>query len=187
MYHHVVKNGLRLEEAMQLVSMSSAEMEKFQSVFGFLFFEYDGIQVLHNGGGNAAIRRRYLREPCALMKYHSELASFFEKFPLSLRKAEELFYHYTESRNFFRLKDFVSDIEVFSLTYTPHLKHTIVSLWQLLQNQMVDPVFEYNRSLEGFVTSYRPTTKELFGILGNFIFCSHRNADVAFFQRNDRP
>ena len=76
---------------------------------------------------------------------------------------EELIYHYTESRNFFRLKDFVSDIEVFSLTYTPHLKHTIVSLWQLLQYQMVDPVFEYNRSLEGFVTSCRPTTKELFG------------------------
>src|ERR1700712_4159509 len=64
-----------------------------------------------------------------------------------------------------KLKDLISNIEVFSIMFVPEIKHELASYWQCLEQHKYDPVAEYNKALEGFVVKYRPNNQELFVIL----------------------
>lgn len=74
-------------------------------------------------------------------------------------------FQYQKSRNWQRLNDLISSIEVFSILYNPETKHQLAQYWQMLEQYKYDPVAEYNRTLEGFVQRYNPNNDELFVIL----------------------
>lgn len=59
----------------------------------------------------------------------------------------------------------VSSIEVFCILYNPKTKHQLAQYWQILEQFKYDPVAEYNRSLEGFVSRYNPNNEEICIIL----------------------
>lgn len=93
------------------------------------------------------------------------ICSLIEKQSFSLRQIDELVFQYQKSKQWQRLKEIISSIEVFSILYNPETKHQLAQYWQILEQFKYDPVVEYNRSLEGFVTRYSPNNEEIFVIL----------------------
>lgn len=67
-----------------------------------------------------------------------------------------------------KLKDLISDLEVFSIMFTPDYRLMLYFYWLKLEKQHFDPVVEYNKSLEHFVVQYSPSNQDLFVLLLQF-------------------
>jgi hypothetical protein len=87
---------------------------------------------------------------------HRNLANVIEKEEFSLRQVDELSHQYYMGKCWIKLKDLISNIEVFSIMFVPEIKHELATYWQCLEQHKYDPVAEYNKALEGFVVKYRP-------------------------------
>jgi len=83
----------------------------------------------------------------------------------SIAKLERLTFHLHSSREFFRLKEIISNIENFLLFYNPFTKYDLCKYWQCLEERGFDPVIGYNKSVEEFDMHFRPKTEELFRII----------------------
>ena len=57
------------------------------------------------------------------------ICTLVEKQSFSLRQIDELIYQYQNSKNWQKLKDLLSSIEVFSVLYNPETKHQLAQYW----------------------------------------------------------
>ena len=79
-----------------------------------------------------AVKKWYLQGPDSNSKnkkYHKRIANALEKTPTSLRKLDELTFHYYKSEDFFLLKETVSNIENFLLLFNPNNKYDLCRYW----------------------------------------------------------
>jgi hypothetical protein len=53
-------------------------------------------------------------------------------------------------------------MEVFSLLYSPAYKMDLALYWHKLEAQNLDPVMEYNRTLESMMQTFKNSTHDLF-------------------------
>ncbi len=52
------------------------------------------------------------------------------------------------------------------MLYTPPCKYLLCNTWKILENHLnSDPVFEYNKAIESFLTHYHPKEEQLFKII----------------------
>lgn len=58
-----------------------------------------------------------------------KITELIEKQTFSLRQIDELAFQYQKSRNWQRLNDLISSIEVFSILYNPETKHQLAQYW----------------------------------------------------------
>ena len=100
-----------------------------------------------------------------IKKYHKRIANALEKTSTSLRKLDELTYHYYKSEDFFLLKETVSNIENFLLLFNPNNKYDLCRYWQKLEEKGFDPAIEYNKAIEGFEIHYHPESEKTFLII----------------------
>ena len=61
------------------------------------------------------------------------ICSLIEMLQFSLRQIDELIFQYMKCRQWRRLKEIISSIEVFSILYTPETKHFLAQYWQYLE------------------------------------------------------
>ncbi|CDW91345.1 histidine acid phosphatase family protein [Stylonychia lemnae] len=167
-YIYVSRKGVTEKELFELIpSLSDQQFQRFMSVFGFaLVKEQEQIFIKHSSFKKA------VRESVQLIKnedqkivLHRNLSTVIEKETFSLRQIDELSHQYFMGKCWIKLKDLISNIEVFSIMFVPEIKHELASYWQCLEQHKYDPVAEYNKALEGFVVKYRPNNQELFVIL----------------------
>lgn len=57
------------------------------------------------------------------------ICSLIEQQSFSLRQIDELVFQYQKAKNWQRLKDLISSIEVFSILYNPETKHQLAQYW----------------------------------------------------------
>ncbi len=74
-------------------------------------------------------------------------------------------YHLFYSKEWLRLKDVVSRVEHFAQFYRTENLYILALYWEKLEHSGFDPVQEYNKVVESFVTNFLPSNKELFIII----------------------
>ncbi|OQR97490.1 hypothetical protein ACHHYP_11003 [Achlya hypogyna] len=159
---------------------------------GFLFLQdivlfpqcYDALRDL--------VYWRYIGSPKAEQAYHNWLVRFFICHPPTFRRVEELPWHLTFCRRWHALKEVLVNLPMFQLLFTANYKTELFSYWKTLSEGSVvsgavaptteaaemcaddkrkanivtfDVVREYNKSLDDWYHSARPSTKQLLPVL----------------------
>ena len=71
---------------------------------------------------------------------HTQIASILENKQLTFLNLEEQIYHLNQSKQFFKLKEKISNTENFLLMYNAYFKYDLCRYWQILEEKGFDPV-----------------------------------------------
>jgi len=121
-------------------------------MFKIFLIRFKGLWMIRSESMKQTITKWYLSSSennLKIKKYHKRIANALEKTPTSLRKLDELTFHYYKSEDFFLLKETVSNIENFLLLFNPNNKYDLCRYWQKLEEKGFDPAIEYNKAIEG--------------------------------------
>jgi hypothetical protein len=158
----VTQKGLTLREIKATVGASDQQVSLFFAVFKVFCMRFKGYWMLKNDAFKRAVQRRY---GARFVGFHERIAVVLESTPKSIRKLEEQTFHLFMAKNYFMLKEIVSEVENFLLLFNPYNKYDLCKYWQLLEDKYFDPVFEYNKTVEGFETHFHPSSEDLFSII----------------------
>lgn len=86
-----------------------------------------------------------------------------------------------------KLKDQLTQLDVFTLMMTPDYKLDLFNYWVKLEQQHFDPVQEYNKTIEEFVAQHNPTNHDLLVLMLQFCrffkeFTDMENSDTCHFR-----
>ena len=110
-----------------------------------------------------AVESKYLQDQNAKRKAHLHIADYFEKRELDDRKVDELLWQLTQAESWERLKDCVTDMNMFSRLQTDKKKYELTGYWLNIGGRF-DMVKEYNTMLNQYEKTL-PTEYELSNIL----------------------
>ncbi|KAL4481714.1 hypothetical protein ABPG74_007803 [Tetrahymena malaccensis] len=97
--------------------------------------------------------------------YSSLIMKFLHKQHFNIKKMHELFYQAKLSELWFKLKDYLTQIDNFILYYSyDENKYTIYRFWVLIEANGLDPIQEYVRSIEEYIVMHSPSDEDLFKI-----------------------
>ena len=158
--------GLSEQEMHRIVNFGKNEWQKMVAVFKSFFFYYQGFWKVSNELFRKAVHNRYHKN-CEeqVNECHYEIAQTLESSPNCVRKQEEITSHLFRAKRFYELKQVLSNIETFLLLFNPSTKYDLCRYWQILEENQMDPVNEYNKGLESFEMHFNPKAEELFTII----------------------
>jgi len=164
---NITEKGLSEEELLALTNISQKEWRMIVAVFKTFMMNYKDLWKINNETFKKVIRIKYTQDdPGYATKLHNEIAEILnKKTSNSIRKLEEETYHLFMSKNYFKLKEAVSNIENFLLLFNPNNKYDLCRYWQNLEQRGFDPSSEYTKAVEGFELHYRPTQEDTFMII----------------------
>ncbi|ETV78632.1 hypothetical protein, variant [Aphanomyces astaci] len=138
--------------------------------------------------------------------YHHWLVRFFVGHPPTFRRVEELPWHLASCKRWHALKDVLVNLPMFQLFFTANYKTELFCYWKTLTEGATPPplnqppdeldvtntpaittfdlVREYNKSIEDWYHSTRPTTKQLLPLLQSmtkFVF------EYSVFSQSELP
>jgi len=96
-----------------------------------------------------AIESYYLNNDESIKKLHVRLAKYFSKNLLSKRCLEELPHHLEQAKQWKKLKDYLTNIEVFLKIYEND-EYELLNYWRSLDNRY-DMGKEYSKSVENYI------------------------------------
>ncbi|KAL4512864.1 hypothetical protein ABPG72_017549 [Tetrahymena utriculariae] len=97
--------------------------------------------------------------------YSSLIMKYLHKQHFNIKKMHELFYQAKLSELWFKLKDYLTQIDNFILYYSyDENKYTIYRFWVLIEANGLDPIQEYVRSIEEYIVMHSPSDEDLFKI-----------------------
>ena len=165
----LAKFGMRREELRDCLEVKHEIIDLYLRIFSFSMLEYRCLLKVNNEQFKKAIEKMYLQEEMFKNEIHSSIVTILSKtkhFNSNARLVEEVTYNiYKQGNQWLRLKDLLSNLEIFCHLYKPADKYTLALYWQKLEQHGFDPVYEYNKTMEAFVLNYFPTPSELFVIL----------------------
>lgn len=157
--------GLTMEELMSLSGLSVIEIKRIFAVFKVFIRECNGFYSSTDEKFRKSIEKHYYSDIKSRHIFHKKIAASMENTTNSIRKLEEQTYHLYCGMEFFTLKQKISYIENFQLLFNPMNKFDLFRYWQILEQNLHDPVVEYNKGIELFDTYYNPDANDLFLII----------------------
>ena len=163
---NITEKGLSETEISTLTGATTKEWNFILAVFKTFMMKYRDLWKINNETFKKAIRQMFQDEPGYTVQLHSDIAEILnKKTSNSIRKLEEETYHLFMSKNYFKLKEAVANIENFLLLFNPNNKYDLCRYWQILEQRGFDPSAEYTKAVEGFELHYRPNQEDTFMII----------------------
>lgn len=162
----ITDKGLTEQELFDLTKMSQKEWNYLLAVFKNFFMTYKDLWKITNEPFKKAVMKCYAENDASfLKKLHEDISDVLKKTKTSIRKLEEQSYHLYKCKNYFKLKEVVSNIENFLLLFNPNNKFELCRYWQILEQKGFDPSVEYSNAIEGFEIHYKPSSEDTFMII----------------------
>lgn len=153
-------------EILTLTGASEKEWNYILAIFKTFMMKYKDLWKVNNETFKKAIRIKFQENPEYTVQLHNDVAEILnKKTSNSIRKLEEETYHLFMSKNYFKLKEAVANIENFLLLFNPNNKYDLCRYWQILEQKGFDPSAEYTKAVEGFELHYRPNQEDTFMII----------------------
>ena len=156
--------GVSEEEILNLLGTKLETVQLLLDLFSPLLHNSEGFYILKHNVFSNIIEKKFNLP----INVRYELIKLLDQQKLTVRKIDELLYHLFHVKDWMRLKDFLIQLEVFAILFTPSFKLELYMYWVKLEQQHFDPVQEYNKSLENFVAQFSPGSKVFFMILIQF-------------------
>jgi hypothetical protein len=124
-YILVSRKGITEAELFELIpNLSETHMNRVMSVFGFLMVKEKDFIFIKHASFHKAIKESLTScsNQEAKMILHRNIATVIEKQAFSLRQVDELSHQYFFGKCWIKLKDLISNIEVFSIMFVPETK-----------------------------------------------------------------
>ena len=176
---YVSRNGLSEDEIWGLINMVSDKdldeslAPQLYSLLREFCIVVNGLHSFSHEIYREVVYEKYIGTQESLIRWHHLMAKFFGQLPPCDRKLECLPYHLEVAGLWSRVKNCLTDIEMFRLWWTPKFKKEFISLWASLtarpelnsinrENQLIsnesqanprpvyDIVEEYAKSLDEF-------------------------------------
>jgi len=147
------RKGLFLDgELGHLLEEEGLDYNTWQSLYlgvEDLLLSSGGLIVFANRDIRKAVEQRYLNTPQNKHKFHSRLASFFQKHIEGARdrKVDELPYQLSCCEEWEKLKNCVTDLSMFYKLYSSFNKYDLLKYWRNLEGRF-DVVDSYMKALE---------------------------------------
>jgi hypothetical protein len=161
----LTRSGISEKELCYITKAKSDVIISLLEVFAPILHNSEGFYIIKNDIVHKLIVKK-INIPNETL--HQDLISVLDDHKFTIRKIDELSYSLCEIKNWMKLKDFLTKLEVFAIMYSPAYKIELCMYWLKLEQQHFDPVQEYNRALEEFVAVYSPNNKDLFILLIQF-------------------
>ena len=164
---NITEKGLSQMEILTLTGISEKDWRHVVGVFKTFLMKYKDLWKINNETFKKAIRVKYTNDDSPYtLRLHGNIADVLNKRTSnSIRKLEEETFHLFMSKNYFKLKEAVSNIENFLLLFNPNNKYDLCRYWQILEQRGFDPSSEYTKAVEGFELYYRPNQEDTFMII----------------------
>lgn len=171
------RRGLSEKELQDLVVELTGKDDLFpvlRQLRSYLMKRSELIDFFHRGL-KKAINSIYLKDEETKRTYHLQLADYFKKRKSDDRKVDELPWQLAQAKEWSRLKNCVTNIEIFLKLMRDEKKYELMGYW-LLIDDIYDKVDAYNDSLGRFekkVSSDDYLVSTLY-MIGNFLELSAR-------------
>lgn len=135
---YVSRSGLSVDEIWGLIKMvskvepSENQAAKLLSILNGFTMVVDGLQSLSHEIYREVIYTKYICSRESLIKWHNVLARFFGQLPPCGRKLSALPYHLETAGSWSKVKNCLTDIEMFQLWWTPKYKSDFIQFWASL-------------------------------------------------------
>ena len=158
------KCGISQEEIKTLLGASQQTVQLLLNLFSPMLHNSEGFYILKHNIFSKIIHLKF-GFPLSI---HSEMIAILDQHKLTVRKIDEIIHHLLQVKDYMRVKDFLIQLEVFTIMFTSSFKLELYHYWVKLEQQHFDPVQEYNKALEDFVARYSPSSKVFFMLLVQF-------------------
>ena len=135
-YIYISRKGISRQEILELIpSLTDLQLNRFLSIFGFVFVQEQEQIFIKHASFKKAVRDtiQLIQNEDQKIILHRNLSMVIEKESFSLRQIDELSHQYFMGKCWIKLKDLISNIEVFSIMFVPEIKHELASYWQCLE------------------------------------------------------
>lgn len=131
------KFGLKREELRECLEVKFDTIDLFIKIFYFALLEHRNLLKINNETFKRTIEKVYLQEELFKNEIHSSIVTILSKtkhFNSNARLIEEVCYNiYKQGNQWLRLKDLLSNLEIFCHLYKPADKYTLAIYWQKLE------------------------------------------------------
>lgn len=191
---YVSRNGLSLTELWNVIKMVSGidelpHIDKLQSILYDFTMVVNGLHSFSHAVYNEVIYEKYICSNEALVRWHHIMAKFFNKLDPCDRKLECLPYHLEVAGSWSKVKNCLTEIDMFDLWWTPKFKGEFIKLWASLTTRnptldsnsvnasifastttsknrpTYDIVEEYVKSLDEYIAMKHPTDEQVAEII----------------------
>lgn len=129
----------------EITNLTGNLIHPYLKFFEFIIYKNSNRSCLSNTCLKALVLQKYCQ---CHSKLNSKVASVLEKFNSEL--ISDIAFSMFKSKDWMRLKNYLSKIPVFSYLFKKEFKLDLFKYWVCLQNQKMDPVDCYNKSIESF-------------------------------------
>ena len=163
---YVSRDGLSQDEVWSLIRLVSgadptlAHKEKLSIILNDMTMVVDNLHTFSHEIYREVVYERYIKSPDALVRWHFVMARYFGKLPPVARKLTCLPFHLEVAGSWSKVKNSLTDIEMFRLWWTPRFKTDFIKFWASLTAKQVLYLFQYRSfSIPDWMDSY------------DFLFC----------------
>lgn len=172
---YVSRSGLSMDELWGVISMINYGKEnRFQEKLSTMLQDFtmvvSGLYSFSHAVYNEVVYEKYINSSDALVRWHVSLAKFFNQLPPCDRKLVCLPYHLEVASSWTKVKNCLTEIDMFDLWWTPKFKHDFMKLWSFLTKRVhdddsscptFDPVSEYVKSLDEYRKKNHPSDEDV--------------------------
>ena len=164
------RKGLTESELLEIADIPPLYWSTLYNSLESHLIRRDGLLNFFHDFISKAIESYYLNNDESIKKLHNRLAKYFSKELLSKRCLEELPHHLEQAKQWKKLKDYLTNIEVFLKLYEND-EYELLNYWRSLGN-LYDMGREYSISVKNFFNGKKtkPIDKtRIFDSIGKFL------------------
>ena len=164
------RKGLTESELLELANVPPLYWSTLYNSLESHLIRRNGLLNFFHDFISQAIEGYYLNNDESIKKLHIRLAKYFSKNLLSSRCLEELPHHLEQAKQWKKLKDYLTNIEVFLKIYEND-EYELLNYWRSLDNRY-DMGKEYSKSVEKYIKEkkIKPKVKtKIFDSIGKFL------------------
>ena len=129
----ITKTGLRKDELKDCLEVKIETIEVYLKLFSFALLEFKSQFKFNNEAYKLTVEKLYMQEELFRNEIHSSIFTILLKtkhFNSNIRLIDEVSYNiYKQSNQWLRLKDLLSNLEIFCQLYKPDDKYTLAMYW----------------------------------------------------------
>jgi len=135
---YVSRSGLNVDEIWSLIKMVSKyepteeQSAKLLSILNGFTMVVDNMHSFSHEIYREVIYQKYINSHESLIRWHNVLARFFGQLPPCDRKLVALPYHLETAGSWSKVKNCLTEIEMFQLWWTPKFKSDFIKFWASL-------------------------------------------------------
>lgn len=141
---YVSRSGLTEVEIWGLIKMvtqtdpTKEQIEKLMSILKDYTMVVNNMYSFSHEIYREVVYTKFITSRSALVKWHNVLARFFGQLPPCDRKLVALPYHLEKAGSWSKVKNCLTDIDMFQLWWTPKFKNDFIKFWSSLTQQMLN-------------------------------------------------